>query len=141
MSRRKLGYDVATDSYDPLTKTFKKGISAIARGVGSLFGINPFTSSYAQANMEARDKIREREKALGLEREGLKGEFVRDTKTGKISHKSNLKKGKTITDKQAIKDAMTPYKGAGRRPNFDGRRKMNKNKKGKVKILPHHDIA
>ena len=140
MSRRTLGYDVATDSYDPLTKTFKKGISAIARGEGSLFGINPFTSSYAQANMEARNKTRAREKKAGLEREGLKGDLVRDTHTGKISHMSNLKKGKTITEQEAIRQAQ--LQASGRRPVFDGgRRSMNKNKKGKVKILPHHDIA
>jgi|TARA_R110002012_G_C11232326_1_gene564196 hypothetical protein len=126
MSRRTLGYDVATDSYDPLTKSLKKGMSSIARGIGSLFGINPFTSSYAQANMEARNKSRAREKAAGLEREGLKGDLVKDTTTGKISHMSNLKKGKRITEKEAIKQAQ--LQASGRRPVFDdgGRRSMNK---------------
>lgn len=125
----KLGYDPRTDTTDKLTGAVKKGLVGVVRGVGSLFGINPFTHSAMFGMLDYQHKAQERDKA-GL----LQGK------------RQGMKIPKRITETEAIR--MGQLEASGRRPVFSqehfkkgGRRSMNQNKKGKVKILPHHDIS
>lgn len=124
-----LGYDPRTDKTDKLTGAVKKGLVGVVRGVGSLFGVNPFTHSGMFGMLDYQHKAQKRKEA-GLLQGKSQGRVI----------------PKKMTETEAIR--MGQLEASGRRPVFSqqhfkkgGRRSMNQNKKGKVKILPHHDIS
>lgn len=118
-----LGYNPRTGKTDKLSGAVKKGLISAVRGVGSLFGVNPFTHSGMFGMLGAKQKAEAINKA-GLLQGQSQGRTI----------------PKKMTEKEMIKRAQ--LEASGRRPVFDGgRRSMNKNKIGKVKILPHHDIS
>lgn len=108
MSTQPLGYDPRTDTVDKLSGGIKKGLISITRGVGSLFGINPFTHSGMFGMLSAKQKREARDKA-GL----LQGK------------RQGMKIPKRMTEKEAIR--LGQLEASGRRPQFDGgRRGMKK---------------
>lgn len=121
----KMGYNPRTDKSDKLSGGFKKGFNTIARGIGSVFGINPFTHSGMFGMLSAKQKAEERKKA-GL----LQGK------------RQGMKIPKKMTETEAIR--MGQLEASGRRPVFSqehfkkgGRRGMKKpNGNGKKKIQP-----
>jgi|TARA_R100000081_G_C4766793_1_gene143203 hypothetical protein len=124
-----LGYNPRTDKTDKLSGAVKKGLVGVMRGVGTLFGINPFTHSGMYGMLDYQHKEQKRKEA-GLLQGKSQGRVI----------------PKKMTETEAIR--MGQLEASGRRPVFSqehfkkgGRRSMNKNKKGKVKTLPHHDIS
>ena len=109
-----LGYNPRTDKTDKLTGAVKKGLVGVVRGVGSLFGVNPFTHSAMFGMLDYQHKAQERKKA------------------GLLQGKSQGRKiPKKMTETEAIR--MGQLEASGRRPVFSqehfkdgGRRSMNK---------------
>jgi hypothetical protein len=109
-----LGYNPRTDTTDKLSGAVKKGFISIARGVGSLFGINPFTHSGMYGMLSYKQKAEARKKA-GLLQGKSQGRVI----------------PKKMTETEAIR--MGQLEASGRRPVFSqehfkdgGRRSMNK---------------
>jgi len=124
-----LGYNPRTDKTDKLTGAVKKGLVGVVRGVGTLFGVNPFTHSGMFGMLDYQNKAQKRKEA-GLLQGKSQGRVI----------------PKKMTETEAIR--MGQLEASGRRPVFSqehfkkgGRRSMNQNKKGKVKTLPNHDIS
>jgi len=124
-----LGYNPRTDKTDKLSGAVKKGLVGVVRGVGTLFGVNPFTHSGMFGMLDYQNKAQKRKEA-GLLQGKSQGRVI----------------PKKMTETEAIR--MGQLEASGRRPVFSqehfkkgGRRSMNQNKKGKVKTLPNHDIS